>query len=92
MSTSSILTIRPEGRPQGRVHIVFRSRPNYTLCGVRLVGKWTPAGDDPSSDRVCAKCRESYARQAQEEEAKWAAWQGGEARPGRLPEGGEAGP
>lgn len=91
MSISSVLTIRPEGDPQAWAHMVFRSRPNYTLCGVRLVGKWIPAGDDLSSDQVCARCRESYARQAQEDESQWAAWQAGEARSGRPPQGGKEG-
>ena len=89
MSTSSAFTIRPEGDLQARSHIVYRARPNYTLCGVRLVGKWTAAEDDLSGDHVCARCRESYARQAQEDEARWAAWQAGEAKPGRPPEGRE---
>jgi hypothetical protein len=89
MNISTVFTIRPEGDPQRPAHIVFRSRPNYSLCGVRLVGKWVPAGHDLSSDRVCAKCRDSYGRQAREEEARWAAWQAGEAMPGPPLDGGE---
>ncbi len=85
MTISHILTIRSERDPQARAHIVFKSRPNYTLCGVRLVGEWIPAGDDPTGDQVCAKCRASYTQQVHEDEARWAAWQAGEAKPERRP-------
>lgn len=80
MKLGNLLAVRPEGEAGSLAHLVFRTQPNFSLCGVRLVGKWRPVREGGTGDRTCTKCWASYSRQARDEEARLAAWQAGEAR------------